>query len=408
MLPGAVFRRRVLTGRVSVPLVGFAALVLLGGGSAGAMPQACKLAWRVSPAPRVEGELLGVGASSPTDIWAVGGVRTFKTLRGGALHAYDKAVLEHWDGTRWKTVSGPASAGKLKAVTALSFSSAWAVGGASGPGQTRLRWDGRRWSTVPTSMSANDLDATSNGHVWVVGADFAGGHARVERWDGTTWRALTRPPLQPNGVSAVANGQTWVVGESPAIAAFWDGRHWHKTATPNPAGGEHAYNALIAVDGTSPRDVWAVGYFDDPDLTTGNSVTPQQGSLIVHWNGRRWTVVPTPRGPDCTPNMDTCYGGDHLTGVTAIASDNAWVVGERLHFWWDNGVGKATSLPLVEHWDGHRWSVVHVPGYRPLNDIVAVSPTNVWAVGATGKPYTWTDTSPEPPSTPLILHYSCR
>ncbi len=42
-----------------------------------------------------------------------------------------------------------------------------------------------------------------------------------------------------------------------------------------------------------------------------------------------------------------------LVGATASSEDDVWAVGEFL-----NGVG---SQPLIEHWNGVKWRVVHSP-----------------------------------------------
>src|SRR5262249_152779 len=57
----------------------------------------CSAAWRIVPTPRVVGggELYGVAASSPTDVWAVGTLDFYSA----------RPLIEHWDGSRWKTLT---------------------------------------------------------------------------------------------------------------------------------------------------------------------------------------------------------------------------------------------------------------------------------------------------------------
>jgi hypothetical protein len=107
------------------------------------------------------------------------------------------------------------------------------------------------------------------------------------------------------------------------------------------------------------RDVWAVGERQD------NAGTFR--TLVEHWNGRRWSVVPSPN-PGATGNC--------LFDVAAAGPRDAWAVGQRS--------GTDTDTPLVEHWNGHRWTVVTVPSAGLTGSLlqgVAVSGTEVWAVG---------------------------
>jgi hypothetical protein len=65
---------------------------------------------------------------------------------------------------------------------------------------------------------------------------------------------------------------------------------------------------------------------------------------------------------------------DQLFGVDALSGTNIWAVGSR----------DAAGKPLVEHWNGHKWSIVASPGKgsgAELNDVAAIGPNNVWAVG---------------------------
>jgi hypothetical protein len=63
-------------------------------------------------------------------------------------------------------------------------------------------------------------------------------------------------------------------------------------------------------------------------------------------------------------------------GVAAVASNNVWAVGET----GNNGIN-----PLIEHWDGTKWSVVAsppLPNGGMLNGVTAISANDVWAVGS--------------------------
>jgi len=170
-----------------------------------------------------------------------------------------------------------------------------------------------------------------------------------------------------NGVSALSSTNAWAVGVSGSgqttrtLVEHWNGRHWSHVASPGvltSAGGRIELNAVSA---RAPGDVWAVGERN----RTG--VEPNGGATIIeHWNGSSWRLVPAPNPP----------GGDALDGVVSLTADDAWAVGHH------TSTVDGTVVSLLEHWDGHGWSVVHgvnVPG--ELDGMSASGPGNVWAVG---------------------------
>ena len=64
-------------------------------------------------------------------------------------------------------------------------------------------------------------------------------------------------------------------------------------------------------------------------------------TLIEHWNGSRWLLVPSPNAVT-SQNL--------LQGVTAITSKNIWAVGYSQ----DTSFGYQA---LFEHWNGSRWVI---------------------------------------------------
>jgi hypothetical protein len=164
-----------------------------------------------------------------------------------------------------------------------------------------------------------------------------------------------------SGVAAISSGDIWAVGSSGStpVAEHWDGSAWSQVTAPAPAGaGTSTLNAVSAV---SANDVWAVG--------TDFSTAGPQLTLIEHWDGSTWSVVPSPNlGSDI----------NQLNGIAAISADDVWAVGNTL-------VGGVIETQ-IEHWNGSTWSVVpspNVPGVNAnqLNQLTVVSARNIWAVG---------------------------
>jgi hypothetical protein len=145
------------------------------------------------------------------------------------------------------------------------------------------------------------------------------------------------------------------------LAEHFDGTRWSIVPTPPlPSGGVNPPNAQFrGVAAAASNDVWAVGFKTGPDH-------PDFGlQLIEHWDGTSWSVDTT--GPTIE--------GDSLGAVTVVSSNNVWAVG--------GGSGGA----LVEHWDGTSWSIVSSPaftGVGGLNAVSADSADDIWALGTAG------------------------
>jgi hypothetical protein len=191
--------------------------------------------------------------------------------------------------------------------------------------------------------------------------------ATVARFDGSKWTQTPVPDTGPDfdtlfGVAATP-GRAWAVGvalnkayQAHSLIAAWNGTAWHISKSPRL---RTERDILFSAAAVSPGDVWAVG---DQQSRDGVFRT-----LIEHWNGTRWSVVPSPN-PGAT--------GNHLFGVAEAGPDNVWAVGQR--------DGQRTDAPLVEHWNGAHWSVVGVPTAGVTSGMlqsVAVQGSEVWAAG---------------------------
>jgi hypothetical protein len=171
-------------------------------------------------------------------------------------------------------------------------------------------------------------------------------------------------------VSALSAKDAWAVGFYPhnipittaqTLIEHWNGTNWSIVPSPNT---KFAGNVLSGVVAISSSDVWAVGNSSN-DASVNASRT-----LIEHWDGFRWRIVPSP---------NVVSSGNLLGRVAAVSADDIWTVGYSIT---NDGRHQST---LIEHWNGQQWSIV--PGQNPglsinkLNDISAVSANDVWAVG---------------------------
>jgi hypothetical protein len=184
-------------------------------------------------------------------------------------------------------------------------------------------------------------------------------------------------------VVALSPKDVWTVGTSgparntTAVAIHWDGLLLHRY-TPFRAR-RRSGGTLWRLSAPSPDDVWAYGY--DGDDRTGIPV-------VVRWDGRRWTRLPTPSVPK----------GGYVVDFAATGSQSAWLVGGGMPY----------NRPLVMHWNGKRWGVLNLrwsvaPAGSDLRAITAAAADDVWAVGAQGlhaiSSYGYTD---------LVLHWDGR
>ncbi len=148
-------------------------------------------------------------------------------------------------------------------------------------------------------------------------------------------------------------------------------------AKPSSSGGY-----LAGISAASASDIWTVGTYT-PDSS------PFQEGLIEHWDGTQWSVVPSPNPAGI---------GSGLSAVSAFSSNNAWAVGSY-------ETANSVSLTLIEQWNGTQWSIVPSPNpgtfINELSGVVAISASDVWAVGIYGGP----DSNPNPSGT-LIEHWN--
>ena len=247
-------------------------------------------------------------------------------------------------------------------------------------------------SSPNVGTSDNELHgsyAASANDAWAVGYYTASTYLGpipkplTEHWNGTTWTTVSNPPipsLVPSGellaVSGTSSTDVWAVGDyvastgiGQALIEHWDGVRW--TIVPSPSlGFAQLGNFLTGVAALSKTDVYAVGYYENSGTT--------YRTLIEHWNGSTWTLM-------TSPNATVSY--NFLWSVTAVSSTNVMAVGFSY-------TGQPTvpvlARTLTEQWNGVSWSVVPSPNYDTelgpddnflLGTAVVPGTGTVWAVG---------------------------
>jgi hypothetical protein len=172
------------------------------------------------------------------------------------------------------------------------------------------------------------------------------------------------------GVSGTSLSDIWAVGDSQArfndgleetLIEHFNGVAW--SVVPSPDVKDKPGNTLMAVTASSPTDAWAVGFDNDS--------AGQPRTLAMHWDGRSWEHVETHPWP-------ACYGWRAFTGVSANPANarDVWAAGWALF-----GCNPAIDVGFAEHWDGTSWSFVKILADEVLLNAVSTTDHGAWAVG---------------------------
>ena len=225
-----------------------------------------------------------------------------------------------------------------------------------GVAASKASLNGSGWKVVP-SLNLSDQDnvlaavsAASFTDAWAVGTYYRCSSCvlatMAHHFDGTRWTAYPLPNVgvQENvllAVSMPSPNDAWAVGyyvngqfKQKTLIEHYNGREWSVVASRDPG---KLQDILFGVAAISDSDVWAVGEAQNTD--------DSWQTLTEHWDGSSWSVV---------PSVDPGLNGNQLYAVKAIASDNVYAVGQRA----DTGF---PNKALIEHWNGTVWNVVPGP-----------------------------------------------
>jgi hypothetical protein len=218
-------------------------------------------------------DLVSVWARVPDDVWAV-----------GFSQAPDRNVVLHFDGTSFKSVDVPDSAGAAWIrVHGSNRDDVWLIAARG----LVAHWDGHRWTSSnffsetngALDRSTTALWASGASDVWVASADGVWDYvsrneiftSRLARWDGARWSVdRWKGPVEVDSRPSVA---LWATSSSSIWTASkdgiaqWDGTSWAQIST----------RAAQAVWASGPGDIWAA---DDSQLFDRG---------FRHWNGSAWT-----------------------------------------------------------------------------------------------------------------------
>jgi hypothetical protein len=311
------------------------------GAAVGKPRPACTAAWSRIASPNGTGAILnylnGVSARTAKDAWAVG----YQT-KGSGEDSKTTSLAMRWNGSIWKVVASPhpGDSSFLYGADSVADDDGFLVGTSS--------------TTTGDTTTSKSLIARWNGH-------------------GLTAVASPSPGSQGNGLSEVlmfSATNAWAVGsyfdtgqDAKSLVLHWNGTKWTKVASPSVSG---VSTSLTGIDGKSANDIWAVGG------TTDFSVFPATyRTVILHWNGTKWTKQQHP-GSDET-----------LLGVDVLPTGTAWAVGGPPNAGGFGGGSTGNTVALK--YDGTKWSSVSsADPADSANSLAGVSATSAHDIVAVG------------------------
>lgn len=342
-------------------------------------------------------------------------------------------LAEVWNGTRWSTRQAPDPKGPfqlyrppvnaLSSVSCSSPSLCVAVGEDDHIPVRPLseRWNGKRWSLHLAPLnngSLQGISCTAQRRCTAVGYSPAGSMLAM-RFTAGHWQRQPSAQLrvgvdtQLSGVSCatasacVAVGELYGVTGGPLVLVG-AGPRWSVTSTPAVPG--TIGTTLISVSCPSPSRCVAVGstsvspFAPAPPVISPHILAPYVGPLVDVWDGNQWQVQFAPRANEYTaqltdvscPSLTFCMAvGQSLTAE--LWNGSAWSdlpTSPGLRFGTLSAVsctapiscvavGAAGTQPLIESWDGARWTIQRTSLVNArLNDISCTRAASCVAVGA--------------------------
>ena len=253
---------------------------------------------------------------------------------------------------------------------------------------TRTRLCGRLAGAAGTVLLAASLAATTTGAAAGTAAGAVGPAVPAAK---SAWSIQHVPPLNtsrttgrfldvscPTDSSCLAAG--WFIGTDGTkrpLAERWDSRGWHILAPVRPAATLSSTLDLISC--VSPDRCQAIG-----SRSRSADGRLKAGFIAETWNGSRWRMVPIPRFPNTT-----------LSAISCATASQCFATG--FHF-----TASSRSQAVSLRWNGTRWSAVQPRRPRANTTLDGVScpgPRNCYAVGTASDKF-------NSPAHPLVEHWN--
>jgi hypothetical protein len=278
--------------------------------------------WTAATLPSgLTGWFEAASAPAPNDIWAV-------TFSGGSV--------VHYDGQHWKLAHHIAGAGELTGVTALSPTNVWVFGG---PGEDNglgtWHYNGAMWTQVKTGVGAAlEYGSALSAHdIWAIGSS-AAPEDIVTRYNGSSWQPASTTGL-PSGqwqftaIRAFSDSNVWVTADlftnnaNTTSLLHFNGSKWTVYPLPwaAPSGGSNFLKFTLAPDGAG--GLWFMGGVDQSG--PGNDFS--QTFYVIHRTASgSWTRTVTGSFKDTSSGFSPT--GADLGGLASIpGTKSLWGAG---------------------------------------------------------------------------------
>jgi len=244
--------------------------------------------------------------------------------------------LWHWNGARWTNVRARGLNAEVWDLFGFAADDVWAVGFSEGSISWLGHFDGGSWTTgravdldlgnAPDDRTIRSVHGEASDDLWIGGVERGPERGFVAHWDGVAWQSRSAP----GEIYALwaGNGELWAAMEGGVIGR-WRDNAWTTFAPP-------ADRPVRNVFGFAADNVWVVGSY----------------GYVGHFDGVAWTEVAS--GTDA-----------HLLDLWGPAPDDLWAAGDGVILHWDGRSWSVESLPLpaddrlrtVFGIDGTMWAI---------------------------------------------------
>ena len=347
--------------------------------SAAASSRSCGWSLVTAPSPGTARNILfAVASAQHGQPWAVGERTSPQSAR------FVAPIVEHWNGTAWGVRVLPGDQSNLLGIYPASRTNVWAVGFFIRELENTLpvvdHFNGRTWATVPSPRIAygvlSGIAGTSGSDIWAVGRKLGRPAVTLaEHFNGARWSRVPSPSpvadyIDFGAIKVLSRHDVWVAGDYEnargifrTLIEHYNGRAWTLVPSPDIGRGD---NYLTAMAATGPRGLLAVGR-----AWTGSRFRP----LALRWNGRTWAAHLLPAAGS---------GDNTLNGLTEGPGDTLWAVGSATG-------AHGAQRTLTEQYRGGRWHIVVSPNANASDNILYAAASagtrTIWAVGS------WTSAS---------------
>jgi hypothetical protein len=242
----------------------------------------------------------GVWANTPTDVYAVG----ILVEEGATGSVY------HYDGASWTPMTLPRVAADdlMYGVWGLSGTEIFAFGvyqfGVGDYAPLILRYDGAAWQTFPVpqgDMYISDMWGTSATDLYATGGRFESPSQVVMHFDGASWSIVQEVRGQGAAYAVWTSSATDVfVGQATPPLLHFDGANWSPMTAPSTA-------PVFSLWGSSATDVFATS-----------------GGAVLHYDGAAWTST-----APLTPHRLHALWGASPTDVFAVGENGTILHGTQ-------------------------------------------------------------------------------